>query len=186
MRKLISVLFIAGVCQNCTPPVIENSAESQYFNMDSMVNKQIKLLAENRFSALKTVEIDGEKESMEITPDQHQWKKELTGLLDFDIKKSRYLGAFDIEKSAKRESYQLKRNEKAPIKSLVIEREENSNIKKLTGKILDDEASMVYTTCQVYEIQFSEGVISAIDLIGYQKMVMKDTVFYRVNISIEK
>jgi len=186
MRNLFFLILFAYFFQSCTPPAIENNAENQYFDMDSLVSDQILLLSESKRTALKTVEIDGEKEAVEISPDQDQWKKELIGLLDFDIKKSRYLGAFDIEKNSIKESYQLKAKENAPIKSLFIEKEKNGTIKKLTGKIQDDEASMVYTTCQVYEVQFSEGIIAEIDLIGYQKMVTKDTVFYRVNIKIEK
>ncbi len=65
-----------------------------YFDLDSLLDRQVALLSEKKVLLSKEVAMDDQKETLELQPDSAEWESEFVIIRDFNLNKSYYVGAY--------------------------------------------------------------------------------------------
>ena len=154
LKNTFLAISVAVLTTFCTPPAVVDQEESVYFSIDSLITAQLVQMGDQPVSIHKTVEIDGLTETQNLQLDTAQLRRELTGLADFDLQKPGYQGVFDITQTGNTTIYKAFPEEKVTIRELKIEKDEQGNVASIYGKAQDDQAQLIYTTCQVYQVFF--------------------------------
>ena len=179
MRIAIPIVsFILMV--SCGESRFERPEITQFYNLDSLLTSQIMELSTKQPTVLKTVEIDTETEVLEMLFDSAQWFDELKVVRELDLNRPRYVGAIDKEISGTTIRYAPKTGQDLKFESIVYSFGDDGDILSIEGSFTDDKASEVYSTSQKVSLTFSEGLLSAYEFRGFQKMVTRDTASFAV------
>ncbi|MEQ8878566.1 MAG: hypothetical protein RLQ12_02995, partial [Cyclobacteriaceae bacterium] len=73
-------------------------------------------------------------------------------------------------------------DQKSPVRFLEIETS-NDEIRQIEGLFLEDKE--IYQHRREIKISFSEGLISAYSIRGFQDMVMKDTIHFQTDVRFQ-
>lgn len=166
--------FLITSCSELKPDKI---GVVTYFDVDSLTNHQVEILSSKNFTLNKTVMIDGKSESKSITPDSADWERELRFLRQLNINKPRLIGAYDSLVKSSSVRYIPKFDSEIPIRYLEVKKE-NGIVTTLSGKLV--EKNDIYETSLEATLQFDESSLSTYSVNGYQKIVLKDSVFYNI------
>lgn len=154
----------------------------EYFDLDSLLDRQIVLLAEANQQMNKQVVLDGVQENAVFDPDTTRLRGEFKIFREFDLNKTNYVGAYEENTSGNKVRYELKPDQKSPVRFLEIETS-NDEIRQIEGLFLEDKE--IYQHRREIKISFSEGLISAYSIRGFQDMVMKDTVHFQTDVRFQ-
>jgi hypothetical protein len=112
--RYIFIFFLFISCQN------QESQENikKHYDLANFIHFQIKQLTDNQPLTTKTVLIDGKSENLESK--KIDWSKELELFIQADLNKQAYENSYEEAKSDSSIVYQLKADEKLPVKSLKI------------------------------------------------------------------
>ncbi len=168
---LLLVLFAS--CQNLRP---EQVAIPEYPDLRGLAKAQAVLLHEN--TLLKKVQLDDQSEEKSFSMDSVEWMEELAFLEELNPNLPEYIGAFDVEDLDNGVSLILKKGEKGILKKLSITNSGNA-FSSIIGVVHEDKD--VYTHHRNIEVQFSNGKIKSYEIIGYQKILLKDTVNFKIS-----
>ncbi|MFD2200453.1 hypothetical protein ACFSKV_02670 [Shivajiella indica] len=122
MRYYSSLLLMLSIFWSCSNISNTNGTEeTAYFPFKDFVEVQIPKLEGK--SVYKVININGKKETSQITPTQEEWMKDLDSFLQVDINKPALSGAYETQKSEKYLIHELKEGEKGKIKKIVVQYE---------------------------------------------------------------
>jgi hypothetical protein len=128
---------------------------------------------------MKTVQINDKKEILEVQFDSIGWAKELKPIRDLDLNKPRFIGAYRVKRSDEEQEYVAMAGQRLLVRRLKVKRI-NGTLSSIEGVILDDQASSIYETYQKITVSFSDNLLQKYTVEGYQKMVMMDTTYYKI------
>ncbi|MDH5609038.1 MAG: hypothetical protein OEY56_06125 [Cyclobacteriaceae bacterium] len=178
MRQVVTGFLLLLLAGACIQPSEQGAFTRQYISLDSLIREQSKKMEGVR--VYKTVEIDGETENKTLLFDSANWARELGVLTDLDLNKPKYQGTMYQQIEGNQVSYYPLPDRKSPLVFVSYTYDNQGFLNEIEGEFTDDEAQAIYTTWRKYQLTFDGGVISSYLFRGYQKIVMKDTVWFRI------
>lgn len=186
---LAAVLILISSCTG------KNEKQTTIYNLDSLVQEQIHLLADKKASSKKTVRL-GEKESAtELTPeDTLVWKRELDiftelSALNKPINRKEYIIEDGLPDSKSNLTIKSISTTQAglPVKYLrIYYLPEPYQLKKLEG--YTHEKNMLYQSTRFFTLEFEElqnqPTLKSYTVYGGQKMFLRDSVTFSVQATL--
>ncbi len=167
---LISILVVSA-CGNVAPDSIEVAS---YPEIDTLLSNQVLLLEGNQLE--KEVWLDGKSESKQFSPDSTGWAQELSFLKEINPNQSGYVGAFDESKEGSSLELQLQEGENGSL--TYFSSIPTDNLLSIRATIHEDKD--VYTHHKEVVVNFLNGKIKSYQVDGYQKIVLNDTIRFRI------
>jgi hypothetical protein len=157
-----------------------------YFDVQSLFVGQPTLLRNLTFT--KKANIDGQSEEKAVSFDSLGWAKELAMFANMDINKAVYVGAYEIEETktekGKEISYKRKPGTVSGVVWITVEFDKQGNPLRFSG--LFQEQNALYQNERKLSADFAlnngKAVLSSYTIKGYQKILMKDTVQYKIEL----
>lgn len=173
MKKAITILSLLTFigCSHLKP---EHISITEYSALGDLLSKQNKLTASQ---LKKEVALDGIQETKTLKMDTALWKDELSFLVEIDPNRPEYVGAFNESKTGNQTTLTLKPEEKGSLKQIVYRttKGEITSVNAITHEDKD-----VYVHHQSITTEFKDEKLISYSINGYQKILMKDTVFFRL------
>jgi len=183
MRLASLVLLILFGVFGCNAPGGKSLSIKEYFDLDSLLDHQIELIANSDLKLDKKVMLDGQIEEGIFDPDTAMLKNEFKILREFDLNKTNYIGAFDVIHEDGLTKYQLKPGQNCPVKYFEIQRDSEGKLELLKGVFFEDKE--IYRHQREIQIFFANGIISTYTIGGYQGMIMKDSIQFLTEAKIK-
>lgn len=181
MKQLSIFALVIGLL-SCNESGEKALRVNEYFNLDSLLDNQIELLAKSSLKLNKQAILDGELEEEIFDPDTTRLKDEFKIFREFDLNKTNYVGAYEIKKTGNQVRYELKPDQKSPVKYLEIV-SDDEGIYRIEGLFFEDKE--IFKHKREIRVEFSDGLVSAYSIEGFQDMVMKDTVQFQTKVKFE-
>lgn len=187
-KSLALVLLIASGCREVVQDKIQNT--DQYFDLRGLLEEQIILLDSLRPAITKTTNIDGVEETQAIQLDSTGWATELQIFFEADINDPILRDAYQLKEetqgdSMRSESFEVKTGQNTEIKILKIDYPSETNAPAQISAVFE-EKNALYDAKRALELRFErydgENILTGYSIIGAQKMLLKDTVFYKVQV----
>lgn len=170
IQALCFMMFLS--CQRFKPETVNIP---DYPDFEELYNSQTPKLVGKKL--LKEVILDGNVESKTLDMDTSQWKKELAFLLEANPNQPGYVGAFDVTESERELEMVMKNGESGILKNLSLTKPLDG-IWSLFAVIHEDKD--VYAHHREVSVSFKDDLLDAFEIKGYQKMIMKDTVWFEI------
>ncbi len=175
-------LMLAG----CGGDAVEEDKIKAYYDVQLLFSEQSNLLG--KFTFTKKANIDGQSEEKAVSFDSLGWSKELAMFANMDINKAVYVGAYEIEENAtdrgKVISYKRKADTVSGVEWITVEFDQQGNPLRFCGLFLEQNA--LYQNERKLTADFAldngKAVLSSYTIKGYQKILMKDTVQYKIEL----
>ncbi|MEQ8926550.1 MAG: hypothetical protein RLO81_12095 [Fulvivirga sp.] len=184
MRNLIIIILFLVACKELTPR--ETSA---YFSLDSLINEQSQILEKSRIKLKKRAIAGSDTAVSEITPDSLGWANEFQFIRDLDINKPALIGQYTknvvddpysnlkvIDYSADEESLRIKNFR-------IYYLDNPDNIRIISA--LSSESNSIFQSSKKIKLEFDvldgQTVLIAYALSGYQKMILQDSVKFKID-----
>ena len=158
---------------------------NEYFDVESLIDEQTKLLAEMQPKVEKSIEVDGKKEQDTLEFDSMGWKNELEVFKLADINKPTLYDAYEATEEKTNEGKIWRYTTEKPalgIEYLYVYFNNDSSVTKLEAKYHENNA--LYLSERNFEINFDNTddltVLESYKIYGKQKMVMKDEVTFSI------
>ncbi|HRK55604.1 MAG TPA: hypothetical protein PK185_16935 [Cyclobacteriaceae bacterium] len=187
--NLIVVLGVLAMtsCQNNT------TVSKKYFDIDSLINQQLRYLEKTEASLSKMASIDSATDRSNFKPDSTSWANELEVFLHLDvINKPIYVGAYEVMDGEKDTNSNLTirsfvANREVPVKSLKLYYQGSPKKLRKLEAVLSEQNSLYYTS-RKFSMEFEDvngqAVISRHDVRGTQKMILRDSVKFSISSKI--
>lgn len=187
--NLIVVLGVLAMtsCQNNT------TVSKKYFDIDSLINQQLRYLEKTEASLSKMASIDSATDRSNFKPDSTSWANELEVFLHLDvINKPIYVGAYEVMDGEKDINSNLTirsfvANREVPVKSLKLYYQGSPKKLRKLEAVLSEQNSLYYTS-RKFSMEFEDvngqAVISRYDVRGTQKMILRDSVKFSISSKI--
>lgn len=172
----------------------DESITSKYFDMDSLIDTQIKYLVQSNASVRKSASVDTVSDESNFRPTEQDWLNELAMFRQLDlINKPIYADAYELQDGEKDinsnltvRSLNAKKN--APVRQFKIYYQEDPlKIRKIEATVI--EQNSLYFTSRRFSIDFEnhrdKPLISNYSVKGTQKMLLRDTVEFSIFTSVE-
>lgn len=172
MKKIIFLLVVVFGCEKLKPETVN---VPDYPNLEEVFSRQILLLEDRKLA--KEVWLDGKSETNMFDLDMDGWKKELSFLKEINPNTPEYVGAFEKSEKDYFTQLLLMQGEKGELKMLsyIIAKDGYSWLK---GTIHEDKE--VYSHHRDFDINFENGLLKNYTISGYQKIVLKDTIAFKI------
>lgn len=171
---IAAILFLAS-CR-MQPDV---GAISSYAEIDTLLNSQFDLLYKK--SLVKEVWLDGQSESQELEMDSLAWIAELSFLKEINPNQPEYVGGFDRRDLDGLTTLALKSSESGALKKFTFT-PGNGKVNSIQATIHEDKD--VYVHHRDINIKLTNGKIIEYQIEGYQKIILKDTIRFRIGGSV--
>lgn len=178
MKKLgIIACWIAFVgCQNLRP---DSLRIPEYPDFEDLMIEQVDLLKTNR--AKKEVWLDGKSEVQILSMDSTKWLKELSFFKEINPNQPRYIGVFAKSGDELNQTLTLAEGENGALKKTSFSRNDDG-FEIIQASFHEDKD--VYVHHREIEIRFEDGKLNSFRIDGYQKMMFKDTVRFRIKVEV--
>jgi hypothetical protein len=172
----------------------EGKKTKALYPIDSLLSAQASYLAKNKVNLKKVVVLGGKEEEVSVGPiDSTAWRSELEVFTALDvINKPVNRNYYSVEElSDVRSNLNMKsfstQNEDLPVKYFRIYFQQRPDrIRKIEARF--NEISSLYTSSRELRMDFHQFgdkvVLTSYEIIGGQKMVMDDSVQYRIKGSL--
>lgn len=175
--NFLSLLLVLVSCQKLKP---ESVQIPEYPDLKSLMNDQVKLLGKGRIK--KEVWLDGRSEVRIIEMDSTKWADELSFLKEINPNQPEYVGSFEKSADGQNQILTLSPNENGAIKKISISKSD-AGYQQVIATFHEDKD--VYVHHREIEMTFEKGMLNSLKIDGYQKMMFKDTVRFRVKVIID-
>lgn len=175
LRNLILVIvgiLMVSACNRMKPDQI---AISKYPEIDNLFQNQADLLVGKKLR--KEVWLEEESEEQVLTMDSASWEKELSFLEEINPNQPEYVGAFGESSDQGKLMLTLDVGERGVLK--MLEFESTDEISSIKATIHEDKD--VYVHHREIELKFSNQILSSYSIEGYQKIMLKDTVRFKIS-----
>ncbi|MFZ1807020.1 MAG: hypothetical protein WAU36_07365 [Cyclobacteriaceae bacterium] len=187
MRFSLLVVLCAlamASCQNNT------TVSKKYFDIDSLIDRQLAYLEESEASLSKAASIDSTKDKTNFKPDSASWAKELEVFRHLDIiNKPIYVDAYDVIDGVKDANSNLTvrsfvANREIPVKSLKLYYQDSPHkLRKLEATL--SEQNSLYYTARKFSMELEDVdkqmIVSKYNVRGVQKMILRDSVRFSIS-----
>ncbi len=163
-------------CQQLKP---ESVSIPQYPDYLALMTGQVELLRNSGVE--KHVWLEGKSETKILKMDSASWAKELSFLKEINPNQPEYVGAFEISGDGSNKTLTLADGENGALKSTSFIRH-GAEFKRISATFHEDKD--VYVHHREIELNFIEGVLNSLSIDGYQKMMFKDTVRFRIKVEV--
>lgn len=191
-KYTVGVLMCLLMATSCKQ---ENKNEILLYNLDSLIDVQVKLLATQKASYKKTAQLDSRETSTSSQPvDTTAWNKELEIFTELSavnnpVNKTQYnieSGIPDSKSNLLIKSASAK-DESLPIRYLrVYYLPTPFQVKRIEGFMQKDKE--FYKSARYFNMEFEEikqqTTLKAYSILGGQKMLLRDSVTFSVHASI--
>ena len=178
MRQIFLILWVV-ILFSCNETGEKVLGVKAYFDLDSLLDHQIIVLSEADLKLNKQVVLDGALEEAVFDPDTSRLKDEFKIFREFDLNKTNYVGAYEPVVSGNLIRYELKPDQESPVKYLEI-KTKNDEVLQIEGLFAENKE--IFQHQREMKINFSNGLISAYSIRGFQDMVMKDIVHFQTEV----
>ncbi len=185
----IFVLWV-GIIGSCNTAGSEKQKIKEYYNLDSLISKQIMRLAENNALLYKKAIVNGDTEEKQMQFDSAGWARELTLFREADLNKPAFSNAYSVKKGEKdihsnlfMDIFTPVNDEALRIKFIRIYYLNEINSIKKIEIVKEEENKLFYSSLHIilYFDNFKKEVALQSYLIeGKQKLRLKDTIYYTV------
>jgi hypothetical protein len=172
VNRFFILLIVLFGCEKLKP---ESVNIPDYPNLEETFNQQIQLLGTKKLT--KEVWLDGKSESKIIEMDSILWKKELSFLKEINPNTPEYVGAFEKSEDNFETRLTLLPDEKGELKRLVYLIDGGKYA--LINATIHEERE-VYVHHREFNVTFENGLLKTYQIEGYQKIVLKDTIEFRI------
>ena len=184
------VLYFTVFCALISCGNSQNSAVMQitpYYNVDSLIRSQVALLDSKRPSLEKRAWLKDEPDTITFSPDSAEWGRELEIFLQIDLNKPVLRDAYTVSNETGPEgekivAYIAKEAEDVQVDTLALYFQ-GDRLRKIVGSYREN--SVLFDTFRKVVLQFEDfedGVrVRAYQIDGAQKMILQDTVRYRID-----
>ena len=164
---------------------------SNYYDINGLIDEQVKLLDSINPSFFKKATIDRNEEIQDFAPTDSSWAKELMTFKSTDINKPTLTESYFTQESEvadnKKITYISKRPRSTEVDSLsIIFIKNTSNPLRINACLVDHNE--LYTSEKFIELSFRQlngvNLISSYRINGWQKMIMQDSTSYYVEARI--
>lgn len=163
MLQKITFLVLVISSFSCTEP--EQVAMAEYYDLNTFLENQIEQLQQTAVGYNKIAVMNGETNELpDFKPD---WKRELELFISTDLNKSAYVGAYKEVKLPSSVSYELMEGFDHPVKSLIIELENEQPIAIKAEMITEN---FLYSSERNMEASFANGLLSTYHIHGTQSL----------------
>ena len=170
ITSILLILFISG-CGNLKPDAIQVAS---YPEIEKLLSGQIPLLESRELQ--KEVWLDGETELRQLTPDSATWAQELSFLKEINPNQSGYVGAFDKSEDDRSLLLKLQEGEKGSL--TYFSYTSTNDLISITATIHEDKD--VYVHHKEVVVNLAEDKIKDYQITGYQKILLKDTIRFKI------
>lgn len=186
--KYLKILILSALVVGCSSDGKKKSV-SYYYNLDSLLKSQKKLLFASKARLEKTAFVDNDSANNSYEPDTAQWNDELTFFDKMDINKPVLQGAYQSSITNDTKS-NLTIRQFIPSKPKSVEVQylklyylnDISNLKKIEALYTEDNP--IYKSTRHFTLSFDEVgnelMLRSFKVSGGQKMLLKDTVQFEV------
>jgi hypothetical protein len=162
VKKIL--LFLLLLNWNCSQN--QENSEIVYFDLKGLITKQIQVLNQNQPHLKKLWQIGSKKETKEF--EKTDWSRELEVFVEADINKSGLKNSYEILKNKDTEKFTLKKGESAPIKYILITKDQKGNpvrieLESSMNNYLFDSKSMLVLKFEGENLKYYSAE-------GYQKL----------------
>ncbi|MEO9482819.1 MAG: hypothetical protein ABJG47_05210 [Ekhidna sp.] len=176
MKKIFIILIVASSCQKLKP---ESVSISDYPDYEELMIDQVELLANTKIR--KEVWLDGKSEIQVLSMDSTSWMKELSFLKEINPNRPEYAGAFEKVEDQLNQTLVLKEGEKGALKKTTFSKDA-SYFLQINATFHEDKD--LYIHHREIALAFENGVLNSLHIAGYQKMMFKDTVKFRIALTV--
>lgn len=173
----VGLLLIAAACSPLRP---EQVKVPEYPDFKQFIQQQAQLLA--GVSLEKTVRLDDKSETNSFNLDSAAWAEELSFLKEINPNQPEYVGGFDKIQEGNQVTLQLNEKTSGEIQSVSFIKI-GDIYSSIQGTFHEDKD--VYVHHREISVNFKDGVISSFLVKGYQKMILKDTVWFAIRGSVQ-
>lgn len=163
--------------------------KQEYFDMEGLVSQQIRLLNSLDPYLIKKASINGVEEEKNRKLDSAEWVSELSIFMETDINKPKLMGNYNKEELEKDNQKVILYTAKDPAEvqveflKIIYQNERLNSIESFFT-----EKNILYVTRRKLEMTFSqnqgEPILSDYRITGQQKMILKDTINYKIDSKI--
>ena len=190
MYRLVILAFALSL-SSCS----QNEKTKALYPVDSLLNAQARYLSEKKASVDKVVILDGKEEKISLTPkDTIAWRNELEIFTTLDvINKPVNRSYYSIEEFSDNKSNLMvkaftTKEEDLPVKFFRIYYQHKPNrLRKLEAQF--NELTSLYKTSRELTMNFQQFgdtvALTAYSIVGGQKMMLDDSVQYRISGSLK-
>lgn len=165
----------------------------KYFDIDSLIDKQLEHLIQRNASLSKKASIDSVTDETTFRPDSASWANEMEVFRHLDvINKPIYDGVYTITDGIKDPNSNLLvksfvANREIPVRSLKLYYQDQSGkLRKVEADLSEENA--LYFTSRSFSIELEDWneqmVISKCRVEGVQKMILRDSVHFAISSEI--
>ncbi len=180
--RMKSVLFLlALVIVSCSLPEQKGNdlMAKKYFDLDSLVKRQIKQLESLNPTVNKSITIGGKQEKKEFQ--SMDWEKELSVFINSDINKPKLLDLYKIEESTNGNEtlnvYEfLKKGATGVQKMNITKGSSTKYIQKVEVESLERNA--LFSSHKNIALVFEGNQLKSYSMKGFDKVAMRDTMWY--------
>lgn len=176
IRVLVILSLLAGCSQK--KPAVQ---AREFYNFDSLVSSQIKTISTHTLE--KSVEIGEMKDSASFVPNEAQWSNELAIFRQLDeVNKASFRDAYTVTETRDTKSNlnvrEIKSNRLVPVALLRLYYLRSlKDLRKIEATWTEENT--LYVNDRKLTMEF-EGMMHKYTIEGFQKMVMNDSVKFRI------
>ncbi len=167
----ITLIFLSS-CQKLKPESVDIP---EYPDLRQLLLEQANLL--DGKSVEKTVSLDDESEFNQLIFDSAKWIGELDFLKEINPNQPEYVGSFEKAENDSEIKLTLLDTENGALKSLSYLLQENE-FQYIRASFHEDKD--VYVHHREILMNFKNGILFTYKIDGYQKMLLKDTVWFGI------
>lgn len=164
---------------SCLPD--QQVAKSDYFNLDSLLKKQVEILITTNPTINKTVKIGEEVEQQSVQFDSLGWTKELSVFSQMDPNKPSNVNAFMVQRSGSKVTFSRKDPSEQGLLLLSLTYN-GDDLVALSGTHFSETS--VYIMEQELSMSIANDRISTYNIQGFQKMIYMDSTKFDVSVQI--
>lgn len=182
------LLFFIGGCGEVINEKLNN--KNNYFDLKGLLETQILLLDSLQPNLSKVTVIDGLEESQTLHLDSAGWAREMEIFFEADINEPILKDAYELEEkdlgdSLTLMSYEAIDKKNAEIEFLKVFYPKNEDLPSHITAVFT-EKNALYDSKRSLELNFKSDndlhVLSGYSIEGIQKMLLKDTIYYKVRV----
>ncbi len=162
---LLLIVFTFS-CQNEQ----QQSTQKKYYDLANFINTQVKQLTDNQPVITKNLLIDGKSES--IKTNKIDWAKELELFIQADLNKQAYQNSYEVNKTDSSVVYQLKIDEKLPVKSLKIDLDKSQSPTNIEAVFFTE--NYLYESNKTLKMSVLDGKMQNYSIKGSQELFIGD------------
>ena len=171
MRKY---LFISILLIGCSQAETQNTTKT-YFDLEGLVNQQIKTLNKTQPLTLKNLLIGEKKETLNTT--KIDWQKELELFLQADLNKQAYQLSYNKTEMPSMLVYELKKGENLPVKSLRIVFDADKTPQRIDALMQVSN----YQSEKTLSMDFDKSQLKSYHIEGWQELFVGSKKGFEVN-----